>query len=473
MSKPRQIIMLEFNELSPTLMDQFIDAGKLPNFGALKAQSQVYVTEAEEIAPNLEPWIQWVTVQTGLSFKEHGVFDLGDGHKVPFPRVFDLLNDAGYRQWICASMNAALSKPLNGHFLPDPWSVGVEPYPKEEFHDFFEYVRRNVQEHSRDKMPVSKGDHLRFLSFMLRKGLSLKTIQATVKQLLSEKGGKFRWKRATILDRLQWDVFAHYWKENRPDFATYFINSTAHFQHMYWRNMDPNSFKIQPTGEEQGEYKDAVELGYTAMDSIIGDCLRLAGPDTVIILATAISQQPCLTYEDKTGKILYRAIDPDAFFAWAGIHTPYRYAPIMSEEFHMYFKEEADAAECLRLFQSMTVDGKKLMNARCAGNEVHAGCAIFSSTEKNAVVRNAKGEEMPFGKLFYQASGLKSGMHHPDGIFWIRDSTKKPRTAPQRISLRQVAPTLLAHFGVAKPAYMKLDTIREEQATEAQLTPAR
>ena len=299
MSKPRPMIMLEFNELSPTLMDQFIAAGKLPNFAALKAQSQVYTTEAEEIAPNLEPWIQWVTVQTGLSFKEHGVFDLGDGHKVPFPRVFDLLNDAGFKQWICGSMNAALNKPLNGHFLPDPWSVGVEPYPKEEFHDFFDYIRRNVQEHSRDKMPVSKADQLRFLAFMLSNGLSLKTIQATIKQLMSEKGGKFRWKRATILDRLQWDVFAHYWKAKRPDFATYFINSTAHFQHMYWRNMEPNKFRLKPTEEDQNEYKDAVELGYTAMDGIIGDCLRLAGPDTVVVLATALSQQPCLTYEDK------------------------------------------------------------------------------------------------------------------------------------------------------------------------------
>lgn len=251
MSKPRPIIMLEFNELSPTLMDQFIAAGKLPNFGALKEQSQVYITEAEEIAPNLEPWIQWVTVQTGLSFKEHGIFDLGDGHKVPFPRVFDLLNDAGYKQWICASMNAGLSKPLNGHFLPDPWSIGVEPFPKEEFHDFFDYIRRNVQEHSRDKMPVSKADHLRFLKFMLGNGLSLKTIQATLKQLLSENGGKFRWKRATILDRLQWDVFSHYWKSKRPDFATYFINSTACIGAIW----SPAHSKSSPPGKSRTNIK--------------------------------------------------------------------------------------------------------------------------------------------------------------------------------------------------------------------------
>ena len=47
-------------------MDQFIAEGKLPHFARLKAESQVYITDAEEIAPNLEPWIQWVTVETGL-----------------------------------------------------------------------------------------------------------------------------------------------------------------------------------------------------------------------------------------------------------------------------------------------------------------------------------------------------------------------------------------------------------------------
>ena len=464
MPQTRPMIMLEFNELSPTLMDQFIAAGKLPNFAALKQQAQVFITDAEECAPNLEPWIQWVTVQTGLSFKEHGIFDLGAGHKLPVPRVFELLSDAGYRQWICASMNAAFNKPIKGHFLPDPWSVGVEPYPKDEFRDFFDYVRRNVQEHTRDKVPFSNSDHLRFLAFMVRSGLSLTTAKGIVRQLMSERAGKFRWKRATLLDRLQWDVFSHYWKKHRPDFATFFINSTAHFQHMYWRNMDPGPFKIQPTEEQQAEYKGAVEYGYVSMDSLVGKCLRLAGPDTVVILATALSQQPCLTYEEKAGKLFYRSLQPDAFFAWAGVGSRYRYEPVMSEEFQMYFQEEAGAAECLRLFGAMTVNGQRLIKVRQSGNEVYAGCAVFAAIDKHAVVRNAAGQEMPFGKLFYQASGLKSGMHHPDGIFWIRDATQLPRAEAERISLRSVAPTILAHFGLAKPSYMTQDALPLDQS---------
>ena len=70
------MILLEFNELSPALMDAFIDQGCLPNFKRLRESSQVFTTVAEEVAPNLDPWIQWVTVHSGLSFDEHGVFHL-------------------------------------------------------------------------------------------------------------------------------------------------------------------------------------------------------------------------------------------------------------------------------------------------------------------------------------------------------------------------------------------------------------
>ncbi len=77
-----RLIMAEFNELSPVLMDKFIAAGKLPNFERLRSQSEVYLTDAQEAQDDLEPWIQWVTVHSGLPYAEHGIRNLGDGHKL-------------------------------------------------------------------------------------------------------------------------------------------------------------------------------------------------------------------------------------------------------------------------------------------------------------------------------------------------------------------------------------------------------
>src|ERR1041385_882411 len=60
----KRVIVLEFNELCPSLMEQFMKQGLLPGFSRLHSESYAYVTDAEEVAPNLEPWIQWVTVHT-------------------------------------------------------------------------------------------------------------------------------------------------------------------------------------------------------------------------------------------------------------------------------------------------------------------------------------------------------------------------------------------------------------------------
>ena len=89
---PRPVLMLEFNELSPELMHRFITEGHLPNFKRLHDESRVYVTDAQEAQDVLEPWIQWVTVHTGLSYEEHGVFLLGDGPKCSKMRIWDILS---------------------------------------------------------------------------------------------------------------------------------------------------------------------------------------------------------------------------------------------------------------------------------------------------------------------------------------------------------------------------------------------
>ena len=102
----RPVILLEFNELSPSLMARFIGEGKLPTFARFQREARVFTTEADENAPNLEPWIQWITVHTGLPYREHRVFHLGDAHTLREKSVWDLVSDQGSKVWVCGSMNA-------------------------------------------------------------------------------------------------------------------------------------------------------------------------------------------------------------------------------------------------------------------------------------------------------------------------------------------------------------------------------
>ena len=448
------MIVLEFNELSPALMETFIDQGYLPNFKRLRDRSQVFTTDAEEVAPNLDPWIQWVTVHSGLSYDEHGIFHLGDGHKLAVKSLWDLIAARGKKVWVCGSMNIKYDVPVNGAVIPDPWTVGTKPSPAD-LEPYYLFVQRNVQEYTNDRVPLSRGDYYRFLKFMVTHGLSVQTVASIVRQLASEKRtGKGKWKRATILDKLQRDVFLYFYRKLRPQFSTFFLNSTAHFQHAHWRNMDPEPFKIKPTDADQAEYQHAVRYGYEEMDRIVGDILA-AAPDAVIVLATALSQQPCLIYEDIGGKTFYRARTFEPLLEFAGIKGCQKVEPVMSEEFHLRFGTEAEAEVAAERLRSLRVDGRQAMQVEKREANVFSGCIIYSQLAHDAVLEGGPGgRSTPFFRLFYQVESLKSGMHHPDGILWMRVPGGRPSTHREKVSLRDVPPTLLALFGIEKPSYM-------------------
>ena len=238
MKSDTRMIVLEFNELTPALMQRFMSEGKLPNFSRLYEEGQIYTTTAEEKAPHLDPWIQWVTVHSGLNFRDHGLERLNEGHTLKAPRVWDLLAATGRRSWICGSMNIAAARGPEISVLPDPWTTSLQPSPAT-LAPYFSFVQRQVQEHTSVKAMPARDEAIAFVRFMATHGLSLETIRSIAGQLLEERRGSGRWKRAALLDQVQFDVFSWQYRKMQPQFATFFLNSTAHYQHLYWREMDP------------------------------------------------------------------------------------------------------------------------------------------------------------------------------------------------------------------------------------------
>ncbi|MGE3623415.1 MAG: hypothetical protein AB7H77_06045, partial [Bdellovibrionales bacterium] len=394
--------------------------------------------------------IQWVTVHTGLPFSEHRVFDLGDAHKLVAPRIWDLAMDAGKKVWICGSMNAAIrSKNAagRGYFIPDPWCTGAPAAPKGMFDTFHTLTSRYVQEHTRSQAPWSKKDYLDFVLFMVRNGLSPRTLWEIFVQLAREVRSKgVKWRRATLLDRFQWDLFRHTWKKIRPDFSTFFLNSTAHFQHYHWREFEPQLFASRP-GMMKPEAKDAIRIGYQNMDRIVQECMDMA-PDATIVLMTALSQQPLLKYETVGGKFIFKPVDHRKLMQFAGVDAPYRFEPVMAEEYRLVFDDEATAAEAAGKLTALTLDGKPLLRARQQGREIFGGCDVFLQPEDGAMIRSsATNRTGLFHDYFYQVDGVKSGGHHPDGIFWIR-KPGAPAGEKGKIPLLQAAEMLAGMIGV-------------------------
>ena len=459
-----RVIVLEFHELVPSLLDQFIRDGHLPNFKTLRDSAITATTDAEEEAPQLEPWIQWVTVHAGVPFSEHRCFDLNDGARFKAPRIWDLVSDAGGRVWVCGSMNAGVqSSNINGYVLPDAWASEVEAVPARFFEPYTRLVRAYVQEHSSGKPNVSTADVSRFARFMVANGLSAKTVWTTLRQLIEERRSASKWRRATILDRLQWDLFRAVYKANKPQFATFFLNSTAHFQHFHWREMEPELFTVKPSSADLATYRDAILFGYKQMDQLVGEALSLAGSDTSVVLCTALSQKPMLTHEEAGGRQIFRHHDHQALLQFAGVAGGYEYAPIMSQQFILTFGSEIEAEAALAKIDTLRLDDRQqVMWGKLDGIKVLTGCAVETPPAENAMVSSgASSEKHRFFDMFYPLDALRSGMHHPDGVLWVRTPSRRHVAMDRKVSLLEVAPTLVALAGVDTPHQFQREPISE------------
>ncbi len=448
MEENRKVILLEFNELCPPLLDKFMQEGHLPNFKKLHDSASCYVTDANCDVEYLEPWVQWVTLHTGLPFEKHKVFRLGQANNLEHDSIWDVLSKKGKASWLCGSMNSKYdSTDSNIMALPDPWSIDATASPSE-LQPFYHFVRANVQEHTNENFSLSATDHIKFLGFMMRHGLSFSTLRRLVSMVMKTllRSGD-RWKKAVILDWLQLDVFAHIYKKKQPAFATFFSNSTAHFQHKFWRYMEPEKFPMKSSEEDIAQYGHAILYAYKNHDALIGKVFNLADENTTIILSSALSQQPYIEKDEEGGKRFYRPHDmsklPDIF----GLTGVEKVGPVMSHQFHLICDSESDAKSNFDKLNSLTYMGSPLFSLRLEGQDVFGGCRHYSTVAEGEVFQ-VDGKELNFLDVFYLADNLKSGMHHPHGVFWAYHKERNHSLADAPIKLEATTPLILQECGI-------------------------
>jgi hypothetical protein len=446
MDDRRRVFLIEFNELSAALLDRFIADGSLPNFRAFRERSDVFTTEAGETGATLVPWIQWPSVHTGLPYAEHRIYHLGDAARTEAVTVASVLSAAGVPVGIFGGMNVPV-RGVRGFRLPDPWEPGARAEPPS-LQPYYDVTAEQVKESSHHGRLTAR-DALRLGAFYLRRAFRWDTARAVAAQLVAERLDRgVRWRRAALFDRIQYDVFRSYARSHGVRFASFFSNSTAHYQHLYWRNMEPERFPDPPAATDHPTLREAIREGYRAMDRLIGKFVA-DFPDATLIFATALSQEPY------TGPVIrnYRPIDFDALLRFLRIEGA-RIAPVMSQEFHVLCADAAAAAEAEAALLALEAGGARVFAARREGAGVFAGCRYLDpAVMESEAVDTRTGARARFADLFYLVDGHRSGHHHPEGVLWIRTGTG--RVHPEPVSILDIAPTVLALFGIDAPPAMR------------------
>lgn len=87
-------------------MRRYVARGQLPALGQIIARHGLAETVSEDKYEELEPWIQWVSAHTGLTFAEHKVFRLGDIVQHEHEQIWEKLEADG--------VTVAAVSPING-----------------------------------------------------------------------------------------------------------------------------------------------------------------------------------------------------------------------------------------------------------------------------------------------------------------------------------------------------------------------
>ena len=142
-----------------------------------------------------------------------------------------------------------------------------------------------------------------------------------------------------------------------------------------------------------------------------------------------------------------------------GVGGTFSISPMMSEEFQVRFQTEREALDADSRLQALHVEGVPLLRIDRRGSEIYTGCSIYGQIAPEAVISRGSEKQVTFFKVLYQSEGLKSGMHHTDGLLWIRRPDRAHAVQPKKVSIRSIAPTVLSLLHIKRPDSMKCASV--------------
>jgi hypothetical protein len=264
------------------------------------------------------------------------------------------------------------------------------------------------------------------------------------------------------------DVFARLLKRDMPDFATFYSNHVAAAMHRYWAAAFPDDSDSNLTSPEwrslyAGEVFEAVRIS----SKIIGKLRRLvdARKDTVLLIASSMGQSAT---DHPPSEGLYTIRDIGKFMANFGVADgQYRQKHAMVPCTGVLVDESVRDDLHRKLSQFRIGESKMLESetevspmsyALHDGNffSLYVNFDAYTGEHVGYIGNEPKTfEDLGIGFLPHEDGVSVTAHHHPEGILLIYDPARRAGEGSRlHISTLEIAPALLAHYGIAAPHYM-------------------
>jgi hypothetical protein len=454
----KKVLLVELNEITWDLIDPLIEQGELPTFARLKREGTCAAPMSVDLPPQLDPWITWTTLYTGRTQKDHNLFFLQQPPEtIGAQRIWEICHEEGLRVGVYGSLCSWPPTPVDGYYVPDTFAPDTATYPA---------TLRAIQElnltYTRSIHRPTDQDSLLFKARLgarlLALGLRLETVTRIVRQLARERlDPKTRWQRVALQPLVNFDFFSRLYRRHRPEFASFHSNHVAHYQHTYWKAMQPDLFEQETTAEEGRVFGDAIRHGYRTADKLLSKVVGMLDRDTVLVVASSMGQKPFIN-EHKDGKVVTQIRSLDRLLEILGVQGRARALATMSDQFNIYPDTQATSdfiIGALRgayidssdqpMFYAYTVEDSITVNLRPYVETSETSRCYFPHLENNS---------LPYEDIVYNTGKIKSGCHDPKGVMMLYGSgIKRGGYIPQSNNL-DVAPTLLTLLGLSVPAEM-------------------
>jgi hypothetical protein len=465
----RRILLLELNEVTWDLIDPLIAAGKLPNFARMKKEGTWGAPVSVDLPPQLDPWVTWNTLYTGRTQHEHNVFFLQQPpESIKAKRIWEICAEQGLRVGVYGSLCSWPPKKVDGYCIPDTFAKDASTYPEQ---------LRSIQvlnlTYTRSIRVQSEGDTLGFKmrlgARLFKLGLRVSAASRIIGQLFRERfSPSLRWRRAALQPLVNFQFFRRLYRRYRPHFATFHTNHVAHYQHTYWKAMDPTKFLPQDTTEEERRtYGQAIEYGYVIADALLGKVSRLLDSETVLVVASSMGQKPFLTTL-KSGKLITQVRSLPKLLEILGLAGQAEALSTMSNEFNIYIDNEGLRKTALETIQTTYIDvpERLLFVVEVLDNAIRCNLRTYEKdlTPPNARIHFPLAPGSPtfsYEDLIYDTGHAKSGCHDPHGMVIFYGAGIRPGLKLREYNNLDFAPTFLRVLGLPAQPEM-LGRVMEE-----------
>lgn len=428
----QNLIVLELNEINFEYLKRYSDQGRLPHLASFLNRHGYSETTSEQVYEQLEPWIQWVTAHTGKSFAEHGIMRLGDIVHHDYDQIWEQLErEKGLKVAAVSPMNANNRLKDPAFFVPDPWTTTAISGPGIVAR-LYEAIAQAVNDNAQSRVTKKS------LAYLLMGWLRYARPANWGRYIRYALDAKSKpWSKALFLDLLLSDVFLAEWRRGKPQFSTLFLNAGAHIQHHY---MFSSAVYDGPNRNPDWYIKPGLDPlldAYELYDHILAQVQAL-GQTPRIMMATGLHQDPypTVTY-------YYRLRDHAPFLRRIGV--PFQsVVPRMSRDFHLYCKDEAEAATAeSRLLTAKGPDGVPLFYVDNRGKDLFVMLTYPHEITKGFTVTVGNEQHGDFDREVAFVA-LKNGEHN--GIGYFADSGAPKGSLPASFPLKDLPARIMAAF---------------------------